>query len=230
MVDVTARFEAFFQCSRIPVDSSPSLLSEAWELFLQLDAVASSANVCRTQEQIEALELRAQLPVEQAAVGILFDKLRQRLSDLQTHDMEKLKRELAMEKYFQPARAVVRIRQVPQDAYFPNLAAQPTSSPDLEGEAAMLLATYQTDADQIVSVRRQLQETGALLSLLSAKAVEQEEMVGVTLERANDSIAYVESAEEHLKKAIRHNSSYRFYVVTWFLLLSLAIFVMDMVM
>ena len=237
MVDVTARFNAYLgwrQPMDFPVSDSEWIrfLQDSSGLLYKLsdDSLMSndelSSAIARFEHDIEVCEFDPQKrAVCKQIVGILYEALSKRLVEVQSRDLEKINRESAIRNFFSPEGGLVKYEQPhePPNAYEPLNATA-------DAEAAMLLVAYQSDADQVVSVRRHLQETSALLSLLSTKAVEQSDLVGSILHAANDSIGHVEFAEEQLKKAAQHNSSYRFYIVSWFMCLTFVLLVMDFIM
>jgi hypothetical protein len=144
-------------------------------------------------------------------VKILYEELSRQVSLLQESELRKLERETVIAKYFQP-----RISRAEESR------GAITMKRDDDEESAVLLARYsEQGTDEILDIRRKLRETSSLLSVLSIKAVEQSEMASSILDLANESVNHVEKAETHLKRAASHNRSYRLYLVTWFMTLSL---------
>lgn len=146
-------------------------------------------------------------------VKILYEELSRQVSLLQESELRKLERETVIAKYFQPlisrtedCRGGITMKRDDEE----------------DEESAVLLARYsEQGTDEILDIRRKLRETSSLLSVLSIKAVEQSEMATSILDLANESVNHVQKAETHLKRAASHNRSYRLYLVTWFMTLSL---------
>lgn len=243
MVDVTSRFHAFVgHRNSLPIQSDPAceymVSSELAERLLSLQS-SSSSQVYAIQEEIERVEPRLlsgtgseeEQAHRAAIVSILYERLRAAVTEIQKKEMVKLQREMVIQKHFQPDMAqVLRVKQPqkPADIYEerPEDAPPSSQSAQWDNEAEILLATYQTDTDQVADVRRKLQETSALLSVLSTKAVEQEKLASSVLATAAESIGHVEMAEDQLKRAIKHNDSFRTYVVLWFWFLSLILWML----
>lgn len=243
MVDVTSRFHAFVgHRNSLPFQSDPGseymVTSELADRLLSFQS-SSSSQVYAIQEEIERVEPRLlggtgseeEKAHRAAIVSILYDRLRDAVAELQKKEMVKLQREMVIQKHFQPDMAQVLRVKKPEKLVVINderpKAVPPSSqSARWNNEAEILLATYQTDTDQVVDLRRKLQETSALLSVLSTKAVEQEELAASVLATAAESIEHVEMAEDQLKRAIKHNDSFRTYVVLWFWCLSLILWLL----
>ena len=231
-MDVTSRFYAFqggrhvSAVSRQP-DSAYAASQAILAKLVDGTSTPSTSSVLDVQEEIEQLETSLSSggvsdedkAHRSAIVAILYESLRSLVAQAQARDLGKLQRELVIKKHFQPDVARIPTRVVNPASFSPS-GGEESAEPALEHEAELLLATYQTDTDQVVEVRRKIQETSALLSVLSTRAVEQDELAGGILATASESIGFVASAEEQLKKAIKHNSSYRLYLVTWFMTLA----------
>ena len=184
----------------------------------------------------DTLERKSQIVEHfESMVKILYLLLRERLEIVQSNSMKRNRREMIIEEYFRPPQ-LLSTRHLQTKGSTANVAVnEPKSMADsksdqLESEAATLLATYKTDIDQVVNVRRGIQEISTVLSLLSSRASEQDELATSVLGTANDSIGYIDNAEEQLKKAIEHNSGYRFYIVLWFMILGMILLIMDFFM
>jgi len=249
MVDVTSRFYAFMGMSGIPppsqhaVKSSSSRMYEKSRDILNRLLEIDSSEVYQVQEDIESIEedLKDQpLMVSrqhhehlEGIVKILYQKFRESISKIQEDDSKRIRREILIDTYFKPTRppSVASLRDKQALAHLaPSLLPPPPETAQaLNEEAEILLANYQTDVDQVVNVRRGIQEMASLLSMLSGKAMEQEEIATCVLGVASDSVGYVENAEFQLKKAIGHNSSYRFYIVMWFICLSMSLLILDFI-
>jgi len=248
MADITSRFYA---CMGRSVSEEMSGLvafnlgfSEfqtiASEIFQKLDSV-NSGNVYEIQSEIEVLEDSigdlglvtdsSSMIHCKSIIDILYSKLRDTLSKIQQRDMVELRRQMNMSEYFKPkgVSGVVKWTQEVKLHASPVPPSASNQSVELEKEAEILLATYQTNMDEIVSVRSRIAETSALMSILSSKAIEQLDLADSILTLANDSVEYIEKADLQLNKAIQHNSSYRFYVVMWFMTLSLILLFLDFI-
>lgn len=221
MVDVTARFNAYLQH---PQQRRKESVSE-WATLLRdsSDPDLDEIEIKRIENRISNLNDLNLKSVGSVIVSVLYENFRLKLMEVQSTDLEKLKREMVVKKYFTSNVSPVLNEQVVERHVSP-------VREDLEMEAAVMLTTYQSDTDQVMNVRRHLQETSTLLSMLSTRAIEQEEVVGSVLSTAEESIENIEKAEIHLKRAIQNNSSYRFYIVCWFFLLSTILILFDMIL
>jgi len=210
----------------------------AADILQKLESVSS---VYEVQSEIEVLEESLDQFTDEMTIAhckliveILYTRLRDKLSIAQDRDMVELRRQMNMNEYFKPKgmgglvkwTQEVKLSTEVTKSLRDQLSA---ASDELEKEAEILLATYQTDLDEIVSVRSRIAETSVLMSVLSSKAVEQMDLADSILTKANDSIEYVEKADSQLHKAIQNNSSYRFYVVMWFMTLSVILLILDFI-
>ena len=247
MADITSRFYAYMGKPAVGMtsDSSNSRIGDiqnfATGIFHKLDSV-NSTNIYEVQSEIEALEESvgdlgiADNEVSQhcrSIVEILYMKLRETLSRIQDRDLIELRRQINMTDYFKPKGMSGVVKWTHEvkggDREGEKYQSSPSVVPELEKEAEILLATYQTNLDEIVTVRSRIAETSALMSMLSSKAVEQMNLADSILTVANDSIEYIEKADSQLHKAIAHNSSYRFYIVMWFMTLSFILLILDFI-
>jgi hypothetical protein len=243
MTDITTRFYAFMGTvgpSHVSVTTDPTFVefqTIGSEIFHRLDEPGGA--VYDVQSEIESLEESLHsLQVDdqsrahcESIVDILYLKLKAKLSEVQDRDMIELRRQMNMTEYFKP-KGMAGVVRWTSEVKGAGAATSSTNIPpvtDLDREGEVLLATYQSDLDEIVTVRSRIAETSALMSLLSTKAIEQVEIADSILSLANDSVDFIDKADVQLKKAIEHDSSYRFYVVMWFMILSFLLLIFDFI-
>jgi t-SNARE complex subunit (syntaxin) len=157
-------------------------------------------------------------------IEILYMKLRTRLQVIQEKNFKRIRHEVIVGEYFGPPSVLKR--EIESSVARRELSGS-ASSADME--AMELLSMYQTDVDQVVNVRRNLDELSSVLSVLSSRAIEQGELATSVLETAADSIMYIDNAENQLKRAIDNNSSFRLYIVLWFICLSMILIILDLI-
>jgi len=238
MTDITTRFYAYMGTSCPPTVFRESELGEfqrmGSEIFHRLDEPGS---VFEMQSEIEILEESlGSLGVEtfqarahcESIVDILYFRLKEKVSEIQTRDMLELRRQMNMTDYFKLSSMAGVVKWTSEVKAADARSPVPLSA-DLDREGEVLLATYQTGLDEIVTVRSRIAETSALMSLLSSKAIEQVDIADSILTLANDAVEFVDKADAQLTKAIEHNSSYRFYVVMWFMILSFVLLIFDFI-
>ena len=187
------------------------------------------------QEDIESLQSdwpsinESEKEIGKVVVEILEEELRQVLTKHQTRAVVQLQREINMKRFFEPERLITptNILRKDRDEYVrANDDNVINGTHAWEEETETLLAQYQSDENQVIEVRKKIQETSALLSVLSAKAVEQQEMAGSILDCAIDSVGAVDRADDQLKKAIRHNDSFKKYLLWFFWILTVVLWVL----
>ena len=243
-MDVTLRFYAYAG-KRYVVDDgeimdSGGFLKRASEIAKKFEVLEDSFAIYEEiQQEIEELEediisqtcSNVQTGEEkrhrESIIEILYDRLRTKLSIAQIRDVEKVKFELAQRRHFVNTSDVVVITNKTMKKKKEMEDDIPQDITLLQEESDQLLSEYQTDTDQIIDVRRKIQETGVLLSLLSSKAMEQDEVVCLINQEAEKSVGYIESANIELKNAIENNSSYRLYMVCLFFLMSVILIILD---
>jgi hypothetical protein len=234
-VDVTARF--YVLRGQRPPSIHEAIHGPLWELYRSSSSVwdqIKSKQSIDSQEDIEEIEdewktregelNESEREIGKTIVSILFEELRDLLTKHQQKAIAQLQREINMKKYFEPdlGRLVVQAQRAAlknsPKIVFSKSSVEPT--PELEREAEILLATYQSDQDQVFEVRKKIQETSALLSVLSSKAVEQQEIAASIFDVATESVGHVDSAEDQLKKAIKNNDSFKVYLVVYLWILT----------
>jgi len=99
----------------------------------------------------------------------------------------------------------------------------------LRAEEQSLLATFTTDLDKIQETRAKIEEVSAMVGLFATKVTEQTEQIDENLDLIEQSTDLVENAEKHLNKAIENSTSYRFYVVVWFIGSALFLLIFDFI-
>mmetsp|Transcript_38690 Transcript_38690/g.120362 ORF Transcript_38690/g.120362 Transcript_38690/m.120362 type:complete len:157 (-) Transcript_38690:136-606(-) len=112
----------------------------------------------------------------------------------------------------------------PQDGVRPPDAEE---SERLEAEALALLAAYETDLDKIEETQAKVGELANMVSFISTKVVEQQDQIETIQELAEESTEYVEMAGKHLDRAVDNRSSYRAWLVCWFVGSALFLLVYD---
>jgi syntaxin 18 len=244
MVDVTARFFSFSGgLSRSSAPLGPSVTGKA---LLDAGSLLSRIRENDTtavdfQEQVDELDREWQVvpsnpsvsTFKETVISMLYEEIRSALSREQQRAVTKLQREINIQRFFEPVEIVVgrpdiqeRTPVIKKSMETLGYEKKFESDPVLDQEAEILLADYVTNVDQVMDVRRKVQETSALLSALSSKALEQQEMATSILEVASESIGHIDSAESELKKAIKHNDSYKTYLIMWFWLLTIILWVL----
>lgn len=237
-MDVTAKFYALARTAAPAAEVDR--FSEATAILESI-----SAGNWDVQDRIDKLDkhwLEGQLvsegerAVRTAIVAVLYEKLKSQVQAMQEREIVKLEREIRIDKYFQPK--FVSLGAASKSVYVrPTVeslvgAVDPVGAPveaEWQHEGVELLFEYQRDTDQVAEVRKRVCETGALLSVLSSKALEQQEVANAVLGIATDSVAFVAGAERELNKAAKHNSSYKLYLVVYFWLLSLVLWLLHWV-
>ena len=247
MTDITSRFYAYmgvpFQ-NRNGLISYSSRMEEVQsisrEIDMKLSTIEKAATIYEIQSDIETLEdilashkdyvSMAEKNHYEIMIETMYMKMREKLCEIQKRDIFELKRQMNVDEYFKPKNMVgiVGWKNMDRgDEKFVKPVIVPSNG-ELESEAEILLATYQSSSE-IVTVRSRIAETSTLMSMLSSKAIEQVDLADSILSYANDSIAYIDKADDQLNRAIQHNSSYRFYVVMWFMTLSMILLILDFI-
>ena len=101
---------------------------------------------------------------------------------------------------------------------------------DLGREAAALMTAYKSDVDQIQNVQSTMEVIASLSTALAEKVEEQAEVVETIMDNADHAIDDVEQAEKHIRSAIDSGTSYRFYVVCWFMFAGSSLLILDLIM
>lgn len=196
----------------LDMHKKPSLYDVQYEIEKIDEKFSNSKSVSKSNKDIKAFQ--------ECVVTVLYEELRRLLAEKQESELRKLQRESIMDKYFQPDIALLIPMRKKDGAIFAN--QDDATIPALEEEGIVLLDKYASiDADQVVEIRRKVQETSYLLSMLSSRAVEQSELAGSILQVADQSIGYVEKAESHLVRAKTLNNSFRLYMVMYFICLGI---------
>ena len=224
-MDLTSRFysllgwrrptDDFFLCEQSAYVSvyarlkakSPVLSSSLYELQFEIEKIEQDISLFSVS--------RDEKEHRKGIVCILYEELRRVVSQNQQSELAKLEREIQIEKYFQP-----NMLKLSSSSLIMHRIPSVELSLDSEGEALLSLYQSESSDSQVLDIRRKVQETSALLAVLSSKAAEQAETASAILQVADESVGFVERAESHLKKAVKHNSSYRTYLVFWFMSLS----------
>lgn len=182
---------------------SPVLSSSLYELQFEIEKIEQDISLSSSRDEKEH---------RKGIVSILYEELRRVVSKHQQSELAKLEREIQIDKYFQPN--MLKLSSL--------VIKDSPAQKNLDSEGQELLSLYQSESSdsQVLDIRRKVQETSALLAVLSSKAAEQAETASAILQVADESVGFVERAESHLKKAVKHNSSYRTYLVFWFMSLS----------
>jgi t-SNARE complex subunit (syntaxin) len=232
-MDVTGRFYALKgeHWNNTLAGHSSDLYVVAQKIFSKIKAQES----IEVQEEIEELqhrwsEMKPQLNETQqemgdVIMGVLVEELRRVLTQQQSKAVVQLQRELNMKKFFEPNTVVFNTRFEKEDFGVKEVG----HNVEWEKEAETLLEQFQQSEDQVIEVRRKIHETSALLSVLSSKAVEQQEIAGNVLDIAVESVEYVDSAEGELRKAIQHNEGYKKFLLWFFWTLTVIIWLLDFI-
>lgn len=207
---------------------------------------AAAIQECRAQvKELEALvedssdlvlppvwRPRDHLAHRRSLVSALYEDLKDIASRVQTEAMGEQRRASEVSSFFTAmpsASSTARLKPPPPpppaadssrlhgDGEQP-LGRPPDAAEDqrLESEARALLAAYETDLDKIVETQAKLGELVNLVSVFSTKVVEQQEQVDNIHELAEESTEMVDRAGKHLDRAVENRSSYRAWLVCWF--------------
>ncbi|CAE7618070.1 SPR [Symbiodinium sp. CCMP2592] len=188
-------------------------------------------------------EPRDQVAVRRAIVGALYEELRSLASEVRGAQVLELQRESEVASYFtatpSTARRAPKVKMpsvVEKDDFAdllgqvgdgPSEPGRPAASAALQAEEQRLLATFTTDLDKIQETRTKIEEVSTMVGLFATKVAEQTEQTDEIYDLTEESTAYVESAQQHLERAIQNSNSYRFYVVCWFIGSALFLLVFD---
>jgi len=175
------------------------------------------------------------------AVNALYDNLRALAERVQTTQVEELQRETNIASFFSAdysalsrnggasASSFGSRRTPPPPPLEQQLPSEAPAADEWKAEAAELLSMYETDLDTIQEADMKIQEIAGLCGILAEKVVNQQEMVVSINADVDAGVDNVTRGEEHLKRALENRSSYRFYVVCWFLGAALFLLVFDFV-
>ncbi|PHJ25982.1 hypothetical protein CSUI_000161 [Cystoisospora suis] len=97
----------------------------------------------------------------------------------------------------------------------------------LRQEEQQLLETLASDADVLQEVQLKLQEIIKCMDVFSAKVIEQSEACEHIQQLADAAVSNVEGAAGHLTDALKRTSSYRYYVVSFFVVAGLVVLLLD---
>ena len=100
----------------------------------------------------------------------------------------------------------------------------------MQAEAAALMRAYESDVDQIQEVQQTMEVIASLGTALAEKVEEQAEITESIMENADQSIEDMQQAEKNLRKAIDSGTSYRFYILCWFLFGGFSLLIFDFIM
>lgn len=179
-------------------------------------------------------QTRDEVAVRKGVIGALYEELRDLASLVQSEQVSELERHAEAVNFFTGSSSgstaaakppPLKPPPPPMDGNMPGLL-----NPDqLQIEEQILLASFTTDLDKIQETRQKLEEVSVLVGLFSTKVVEQQEQVDNIYDLAEQSTAYIVTAEKHLHQAIKNSDSYRFYVVCWFVGSALFLLVFDFI-
>ena len=230
-MDITAKFYALSGLTRQRAGVAGvagGFYAEASAILQAIRTGGGGSMDC--QEDIESLESKwefrngSEKEISEIVISILVEELRSCLSRQQEKAISQLQREMNKRRYFEPD--IARLH-VTSDVVLPPRVEKVDARMDVEAE--VLLVTYQNDQDQVTEVRRKIFETSALLSVLSSKAIEQQEVATTVLETATESVGHVDRAEEQLRKAIRNNDGYKFYILMYLWILTGLVWTLDFI-
>lgn len=194
-----------------------------------------------TSDNIEDLGPRTPLPqqshdllaLRRGVVRDLYEELRDLASHVQTTQMQEMRRENQVASFFTAAAAGAPLplhrKPPPAPAELSTGPADAALDEDVKAEARELEAAFETNLDQINSVKHKLGEVATMVSVFAMKAEEQQEVAAQVLEDAQAATTNVEEAGKQLKKANDNKSSYNFYIICWFLGASMFLLVFDFI-
>jgi len=162
-----------------------------------------------------------------AIVSALYEELREMASRVQSAQVNQIQHEAEVAGYFTaaPRGESVQLKPPAASESLPDLPFDDR----LKAEEQSLLTAFQSDLDQIQVTRTKIEEVSSLVGLFATKVAEQQEQVDQIHDLADQSVHYVKQAEEHLQKATQNSTSYRFYVVCWFVGAALTLLLIDFV-
>ena len=196
-----------------------------------LDSIRRQQSI-ECQEDIEHLEEMwksnnelndSEKRIGETIVQVLFEELRNVLTREQERAINQLERAMNKRRFFEPD--VARIPRMNENV---KQVVPLEVVEEYDREADVLLVQFESNEDQVTEVRKKIFETSSLLSVLSSKAIEQQEVAYSVLETATESVGYVDRAEDQLKKAIKNNDGYKFYILMYLWILTLSIWLLDL--
>ncbi|CAE8743203.1 unnamed protein product, partial [Polarella glacialis] len=182
--------------------------------------------------ELVPVQMRDQVAHRRGLISGLYEELQKLASRVQSEQVQDLQREAQVASFFTSAPS--------SSSRAPKLKPPPPpSAEDLAGwssggggsggaskfgldaemlraEEQRLLSTFTTDLDKIQETQSKIEEVSAMVGLFATKVAEQTEQADQILDLAEESTAYIETAEKHLQKAVQNSNAYRFYVVCWF--------------
>lgn len=181
------------------------------------------------------------LASRKGVVSCLYEELKSLASKVQNSQVAEMQREADASNFFSSpagtsstaaaAAAAKRLKPPPLSEaarpLLPEARSEGEAAERLREEEQRLLTAFESDLDRIQETQTKVEELAAIIGLFATKVVEQQEVIDNNLELAEESTAYVEKAEEHLRRAVTNSNSYRFYVVCWFVGSALALLLFD---
>lgn len=168
-------------------------------------------------------------------VSGLYGELRELASRVQASQVDELQRQAEVAGFFSAqAPSAARRRPPPAPAFLPPEAASlpavgAASAVALRQEEMALLTTFESDLDKMQETQAKIEEIANLVGIFATKIEEQQEQVEHIHHEAEEATQYIEDAEKHLHRAVQNSTSYRFYVVCWFLGSASALLVFDFI-
>lgn len=182
-----------------------------------------------------------------AVIVSLYDDLQQVVEKVEVAQVQRLQHEAEVANYFSEESEMISVdwsqmaQPSPPPAFGIGGGSVGSSSPalpvltlpdddgKLEAEARSILLTYMSDTEDIQTALRKAEEVTSIMNLFSQKVEQQHEQLESIFQDAKESTRHVEEAEQHLKKAVDNKSSFRYFVVCWFVGSAIFLLVLDFV-
>lgn len=226
-------------------------IADLWLAQQRQEASISAINFCQAQtvqleltvEDLSDLGDRAptqsrdQVAHRRGVIASLYEELHALAAKVQSEQVSELQREAEVASYFtvrskgsrppklRPPLAVPSLDE--SNTWSSGSSRDPAAAASLQAEEQRLLNTFTTDLDKIQETRAKIEEISAMVGLFATKVTEQMEQAEQIHEMAEQSTAYIETAEKHLNRAVQNSNAYRFYVVCWFVGSALFLLVFD---
>eukprot|EP00928_Gymnodinium_smaydae_P081819 TRINITY_DN6526_c0_g3_i1.p1 TRINITY_DN6526_c0_g3~~TRINITY_DN6526_c0_g3_i1.p1 ORF type:complete len:305 (-),score=71.65 TRINITY_DN6526_c0_g3_i1:203-1027(-) len=170
------------------------------------------------------------------AISALYEDLRELAASAQASQADELQREADVAGFFAPSAIPAAARRAAPPPPAPAHGADALScgglaatTAELQAEEQQLLTAFESDLDKIHETQAKIEEVANLVGLFANKVHEQEEQVEQISADIQESTDHVENATKHLNRAVSNQSSYRFYVVCWFIGSACFLLVLDFI-
>eukprot|EP00928_Gymnodinium_smaydae_P081820 TRINITY_DN6526_c0_g3_i2.p1 TRINITY_DN6526_c0_g3~~TRINITY_DN6526_c0_g3_i2.p1 ORF type:complete len:287 (-),score=67.57 TRINITY_DN6526_c0_g3_i2:203-973(-) len=152
------------------------------------------------------------------AISALYEDLRELAASAQASQADELQREADVAGFFAPSAIPAAARRAAPPPPAPAHGADALScgglaatTAELQAEEQQLLTAFESDLDKIHETQAKIEEV---------------EQISADIQESTD---HVENATKHLNRAVSNQSSYRFYVVCWFIGSACFLLVLDFI-